>query len=324
LNSDIQLLTQANAILSKCGRKQYFQGQSAVPIKRDFLIQTAFSVAPVTPTNTIVKEITGDAPWVLRAISSTSQVTTALNLQIKLPNGKFLLSNLQDVLQFAGYGSYKYLVTKEVLCQPGSQIQLTIQDTNLALAQSFAILFEGAYLYFLKGFSPALGGSSGDASRILGNPNQNILAPCWAQGYGPSTPEGCEDKEYIYTAYPLPSQPSIQQQAIVALSIPNTTMSVQIDNGSDFILRRMLFDVQADATVTTVGAFQIRARTGNGYELSNDYFDMAQYVGSSQWAKDWTIAAGDQVFFDVSLTDAVGTGNMYLSIYLEGAKRVKR
>jgi hypothetical protein len=288
------------------------------------MVQTAFPVAPVTPTNTIVKEITGDAPWLLRAISATSSATTALSLQIKLPNGKFLISNLQDVLQFAGYGSYRYLMSKEVECEPGSQLQLTIQDTNSALAQSFAIMFEGAYKYSLKGISPALGGSSGDASRIEGNPNQNILAPCWWQGYGPSTPSGCDDMEYIYTAFPLPSQASNQQQAIVPLLTPNTTLSVQIDNASDFLLRRLLFDVQADATVATVGAFQIRARTGNGYELSNDYFDMAQYVGSAQWAKDWTIAAGDQVFFDVSLTDAVGVGNMYLSIYMEGCKRVKR
>lgn len=324
MNSDIQLLTQANAVLSKCGRKQYAQGQTAVLIPRSFLIQTAFPIAPVTPTNTIVKEITGDTSWLLRAISATSSASTALSLQIKLPNGKFLLSNLQDVLQFVGYGSYRYLLAKEVECEPGSQLQLTIQDTNLTIPQSFAILFEGAYKYNLKGISPTLGGSSGDAARILGNPNQNILAPCWAQGYGPSTPSGCEDSEYIYAAYPLSSQPANQQQAIVPLLSPSTAFSVQIDNGSDFALRRLLFDVQADATVTTVGAFQIRARTGNGYELSDDYFDMAQYVGSSQWAKDWVIAAGDQVFFDVSLTDAAGTGNMYLSIYLEGCKRTKR
>ena len=316
---DIQLLTQANAILSKCGRRQYTPGQTAVLIPRGFLIQAAF-VAGGQATQTITKEITGDTSWLLRAISATSSNTTALALQIKEPNGKFLISNLQDVLQFAGYGSYRYLMAKELECPPGSQLQLTLQSTNTSIAQSFAIMFEGAYKYSLKGISPALGSNIGDGPRVLGTPNQNILAPCYLQGYGPSTPDGCEDQEYIYSS----SNVAGVLVAPVALTSPNVTLQIQIDQNSDFICRRMLVDVTADPTVSTLGAFQVRPRTGNGYELSNDYFDIAQYIGSAQWAKDWTIAARDQVFFDVTLTDAVGTGNMYLTVYLEGVKRRKR
>ena len=319
MTSDIQILTQANAVLSKCGRKQYNPGQTAVLIPRGFLIQAAFAVNGQA-TQTITKEITGDTSWLLRAISATSSGATALSLQIKLPNGKFLISNLQDVLQFAGYGSYRYLFDKEQECPPGSQLQLTLQSTNTSIAQAFAILFEGAYKYSLKGVWPSVGSNAGDAPRVLGTPNQNILAPCWTQGYGPATPDGCEDQEYIYVS----ANSSGVVLAPVPLASPNATLQVQIDNDSDFICRRLLVDVTADGSVSTLGAFHVRPRTGNGYELSDDYFDIAQYIGSAQWAKDWTIAAGDQVFFDVTLTDAVGTGNMYLTIYMEGVRRKRK
>jgi hypothetical protein len=319
MTPDIQILTQANAILSKCGRKQYDAGLTAVLIPRGFLVQAAFAVNGAA-TQTITKEITGDTSWLLRAISATSSNTTALALQVKLPNGKFLISNLQDVLQFAGYGSYRYLFAKDLECPPGSQLQLTLQSTNTGIAQAFAALFEGAYKYNLKGISPALGSSIGDGPRVLGSPNQNILAPCWQQGFGPATPAGCEDQEFIYRS----ANAAGVVVAPVALTSPNVTLQVQIDQDSDFLCRRLLVDVTADATVSTLGAFQVRPRTGNGYELSDDYFDIAQYIGSSQWAKDWTIAAGDQVFFDVTLTDAVGTGNMYLTVYLEGVRRKRK
>jgi hypothetical protein len=316
---DLQVLTQANQALSKCGRRQYDAGQTAVLIPKSFLIQSTFQANPNQATQTIVKEITGEAPWILRAISATSSSTTGLSLQIKLPNGKFLISNLQDVLQFAGYGSYRYLFSKDLECPPGSQIQLTVADTNTGIAQSFAILFEGAYKYSLKGVT---GGprASNIPPRVLGTPNQNILAPCWMQGFGPSTPEGCEDMEYIYTS----SNPSGVIAAPVALASPNATLQIQIDQNTDFICRRLLVDVTADDTVSTLGAFQVRGRAGSGYELSDDYIDIAQYLGSAQWVKDWHIPAADQVFFDVSLTDAVGTGNMYLTVRLEGVKRRKK
>lgn len=319
MTPDIQILTQANAILSKCGRRQYDPGQTSVLIPRGFLIQAAFAVGGQA-TQTITKEITGDTSWMLRAISATSSNTTALSLQIKLPNGKFLISNLQDVLQFAGYGSYRYLFRKDIECPPGSQLQLTLQSTDISIAQSFAILFEGAYKYNLKGISPALGSSAGEGPRVLGTPNQNILAPCWQQGFGPSTPAGCDDQEYIYSS----SNASGVVLAPVALTSPNVTLQTQIDQDSDFLCRRLLVNVTADSSVSTIGAFQVRPRTGNGYELSDDYFDIEQYIGSSQWAKDWTIAAADQVFFDVTLTGAEGTGNMYLTIYMEGVKRGRK
>src|ERR1700733_2001831 len=122
ITDSVQLLNDAAYTLSKCGRKVYHPGQTAVLIPRSFLMQANFAAGVTQGTQTIVKEISGEAPWMLRAISATTSIpngNVALALQLRLPNGKFLLSNLQDILQFAGFGSYRYLFTKELECPPG-------------------------------------------------------------------------------------------------------------------------------------------------------------------------------------------------------------
>src|ERR1039458_5019384 len=147
---DIQLLTQADFVLNKCGRPVAPSGLAMVYIPKGFLVQQYFGVAPATATQTLTKEIVGDTTWCLRAMSIKTTDATAISLQVQLPNGKFLISALQDCLQIAGYGSYRYLFTRELECPVGSKIQVTFQDTNTAVAQPLSILFEGAYKYWMK------------------------------------------------------------------------------------------------------------------------------------------------------------------------------
>ncbi len=97
-------------------------------------------------------------------------------------------------------------------------------------------------------------------------------------------------------------------------------MKIPVDNGIDFVCRRLLLDVEADGTVSA-GSFLSRFRTGDGYALSDDYLDYARLINAAEYAHDWTIRGGDEVLIDVALVDSVGTGNMYLQVHLEGDKR---
>jgi hypothetical protein len=98
------------------------------------------------------------------------------------------------------------------------------------------------------------------------------------------------------------------------------TAAIQIDQNNDFLVRRLLFDVQADNTVTA-GTILARIRAGSGYSFTDDYMDVQQYIGSAPFAKDWLVQAGDQIFFDLNLVDSVGTGNMYFRVFAEGVRR---
>ena len=315
---DIQLLTQADFVLDKCGRPKAPQGLNAVYIPKGFSLQAYFAVGTTTPTQTFTKEITGDAPWCLRSFQIYSTSATAVSLQVQLPNGRFLISNLQDILQIGGYGSYRYLFTRELECPPGSKIQLTLTDTNTGVAQPVWVLFEGAYKYSMKSGANRVcpvEDLAAEIPRILGSPNQNIMAPAWQQGVGPRTPQGFRDQEFVYTTNPATPTTAI------ALAGPLTaTQTIPIDRDSDFRCRRLLFVITSDAGVTA-GTFLGKIRTGSGYSLTDDYFDLATYLQSAPMPADWRINAADTVYIDLQLVDATGNGNIYFQAYLEGVKR---
>src|SRR5579872_2595122 len=139
---DVSLLTQADFVLSKCGRPQPpREGVSALYLNRGFLFQTVFAASTGTPNQTVTKEITGDTTWCLYGIQITSTGATAISLQILQPDGKFLINNLQDALQIAGYGSYRYTYTTPKRCPPGSKISVTFQCTDSTVQQPMAICF---------------------------------------------------------------------------------------------------------------------------------------------------------------------------------------
>lgn len=327
---DVQLLKAADFVLNRCGRPIAPQGLSVVYLYKTFLLQSYFAVSPAQATQTIQKEITGDTVFCLRAIQMYTTSATAISIQVLLPDGKFLISNLQDVLQTAGYGSYRYLFAVERECPPGSRIQITLDDTNATNAQPFAILFEGAYKYFLKGAQKlcTVQDAAAGMPRYLRNFNENIMAPCWQQGIGPATPKDCSDIEWVYPAagfVTLPSGLVVQGAAAINVAAPlNTTMQIPIDSGSDFRCRRLLFNIFADSTVAA-GNFLMRIRTGSGYSFTDDYIDAATYIGSAPMPKDWEIKASDVVYLDLAFVNdsggSPGTGNIYLQPFLEGTKR---
>ena len=77
---DIQLLTQADFHLSRCGRPVAPKGLSVVYIPKGFTVNQFFSLGTATPTQTITKEITGDTPWCLRDMQIFTSAATAVSL----------------------------------------------------------------------------------------------------------------------------------------------------------------------------------------------------------------------------------------------------
>ena len=194
-----QLIQESDYVLSRCGRFVPPVG-SVVYIPKSFLLQ---AVLPVASNQTFYKEITGDTMWCWRALSiALSGSPPQVFAQVLKPDGQFLFNGLMDLTQVAGFGSLRYLLSRELEVPPGSKIQLTLDDNYLASAnvQPVSFLAEGAYAYVLKqGIrSRSVEQEVSALPRIFAGPNQNILAPCWAMGVGPSTPQGFVDRSFTY------------------------------------------------------------------------------------------------------------------------------
>ena len=327
---DLQLLQQADFCLSKCGKPVPPQGLSAVYLPRGIPVQITLASAS---QQSISREVTGDTDFELRSISISVNSTVACYFQAQLPDGTFLFNTLLDISQVAGFGSGRYVFTKPLLCPVGTHFILS-WDTTLPAAgstQPVMVLFEGADRYLLRGGKPAKCPSAfaEQLPRIFGEGNENILAPCWAQGFTPDPPEGYIYEDYMPVSIPVGQsgntkvvgQPPFNS---IPLAGPLTqTAVIQIDQSNDFLVRKFLFDIQADATVTA-GEIMCRIRLGSGYSFCDDYIDVQQYLGAAGFAKDLEVQAGDQIFFDLNLADGAGTGNMYFRAFADGMRRLRR
>ena len=309
------LITEADYVLSRCGRFVPPTG-SVVYIPAYFLLQ---AVLPVDANQLFYKEITGDTMWCWRSIScALSGIPPQVYAQVLKPDGHFLFNGRMDLCQVSGYGSNRYLLTREIEVPPGSKIQLTLDDhyVSAAAAQPVSMLCEGAYAYYLKDGirSRSVEQEASDLPRIFNGTNQNILAPCWMNGKGPKTPQGFKDTGFTYGD-------GVTNVASVTIGSNVTAKcSVQIDNDISFQLRRFLFDVKPAAGVTA-GSFICRIRAGSGYAFTDDYVDVAKYLGSGYFAKGWDIQPGDQIVFDLVLVDGAGSGAISIECFAQGVKR---
>jgi hypothetical protein len=326
---DLELLTQADFTLDKCGRPRPPQhGVSALYIPKGWLLQVVFAASTGTPLQTITKEITGDTLWSFRGIQFSSSSATAISVQFLLPNGKFLISTLQDSLQIAGYGSYRYAfgTNAELLCPPGTKVQITFQVTNTAAQQPMAVVLDGAYKYLLTGGRARIcpvWETAGDLPRYFGNPNQNIMAPAWQHGASEPTPPGYVDEDFVYSSLGPASTafPAGTPAATISVTAANLAATVGIGmDSAEFHVQHVMVQVSEDNTVTG-GSVLGRLRTGSGYAFCDDYFDLARYIGSVPYPVDWIIQPNDAVYADIQAVDVAGTGNIYWSFFLEGFKR---
>jgi len=312
---ELHHIAQARRSLTSCGFMHTDRSGLYVPLEKKFLLPM---VLQPNQTAVFTKEVTGKTVWALRAISSDQGLATVtgVRLQIQLPSGRFLFGgNGIDVGQFAWVGSYRYWLSDEQDIEPGGKLSITLTDTNaggLGSALAVNLLFEGCYKYYYRGQGNNGGLTlASSVPRYQGIVNENVLAPCWMAGYGPATPPGFQDDFFVYSSSTV---------AIPLTGPLSTTAEIPIDNGLDFVMGRILVDLEPDATVTA-GNVLIRLRTGDGYALMDDYLDVAKYLAGAEWLGNWKIRGGDQIVADIALVDSAGSGNMNVNIHLEGVKR---
>lgn len=300
--------------MSKCGAFSYVRSGAVLPLLRSFLMPM---ILQPNQTAVFIKEITGDTIWNLRSISSDqgSNSITGVRIQIQLPNGRFLFGgNGIDVGQFAWIGSWRYLMSPDLDCEPGSKIQVTLSDTiGLDSAVAVNLLFEGAYKFYFQGGNPIdwTAALASSVPRYQGIVNENILAPSYTAGFGLETPAGFQDDIFTYSSLPL----------TLTLGAPTTgTLKIPIDSGLKFHCRRMLFDVIAGSGVTAA-SWLGRIRTGDGYALNEDFIDLPRYLNGAEFAHDWVIQSGDLVYIDLALVDTAGAGTVSIQAHLEGVRR---
>lgn len=317
----LELLRQMDAILSKCGRPTLPGGVTCVPLVKDIVVPMVLESGQTT---VFMREIPGDTLWQLRAISSDQGMNSIKNIrvQIQFPNGRYLFGgNGQDIGQFAWIGSYRFLMDPSLDFEPGGKLKVTLSDTypgGAPVAQAVNLVFEGAYLYFLKGGQLAADPMklASQLPRYQGTVNENILAPSWMTGAEPQVPSGYDQHDaFTYS--------SLVQTFVIGTN-DNGQLVIPIDEGYDFFCRRILTDVQfVGEFAPPTGVVLGRLRTGTGYSFNDDFIDLATYLCGAEWPKDWKIRGRDEVIVDLQLADVVGAGTITFQIHLEGVRRRK-
>jgi hypothetical protein len=309
MNLAPQLLRQANAIFSKCGRPLQPGGQTVVPLYFGILVQGSVSN---NSTNVITKEVPGSMPFMLRSIQASQSSSVYINIQ--LPNGRYLIQAEQLEIEFAGLGSYRYVLMEELECPPGSKIEITLDSSILSpgITENVSFLFEGYYRAVVDSRAPQKNQAVLASQLDRYREEANILAPAWMAGHYPLTP--CEEQPFTY------GDNFTNLATFAAATGPySSTLYLSTDLAYDFACRRVLLYITT--TGSAAGTVLARARAGSGYALCDDLFDMAQYIGSSFWATDWDIRAGDKVVVDLQLVDFSGVGNVAVQVFLEGVRR---
>lgn len=335
------LLRQGDLILSKCGRPVLPDGATCVPWPKKYYYQKYFvnpaTVPPYPPDTNEAIEISADTRFMLKSMQGmvyggvTSPAASLTNwgniyLQLQLPGGRMLQNLLTDATPYAGFGSARMVWNNPIPCPAGSKLFVTIDDSIAQFSGDLGnftilLLFEGALYYFLRpdGSTPPAARTMADKAACLpryffSSPNQNILAPEWmvsgldGEQCHLETPRGKEDDAFTYSNS---QQPSVFSEAEPVA----TTITIQIGDDADFLVRRFMFNlVVGDVAPTFFG----RIRTSLGSEsYCDDYVPLQNMRGH----KDWFLRKGLQVYIDVFAISNGGDGNTTLYVYLEGAKR---
>src|ERR1700690_3923508 len=119
-------LEQAASIQTKGGRRVIPpNGLEFVDLEKKYVYQVS---TPALSQVSGYRDITGEAPFICRAISAIQDVRTFYRVQ--WPDGKYLSNTIMDLTPVCWAGSFRRALTREVVCDAGSRILVT---TNTVL-----------------------------------------------------------------------------------------------------------------------------------------------------------------------------------------------
>lgn len=323
---DIELLQQADEYLSNCGRPLMPPGTRYVPIPKSFLFQSSHVQ---NTTETEAREIYGDTVWLLRAISGLAP-NNQIYFRVQYPNGRYLQNQLTTLGQAGGgggsctlgNGSARRLISPSVPCPPGSRLLVTLDDRlggrPATSTTSVTILFEGCYIYAIKGSGSQAQSSAVEMAqmpRYFQSPNQNLMAPEVAMMlHSSATPAGYIDELFQYQ---LP-QLNFSSAAGVNFSV-NATQAFSLPSAYEHHILRLLFQ---ETVSGGTGVFAARVRESKGYSFTNDYVETFLFNGG-RYACDWKVQEGTQLYFDFSILDPTVNTTFTEQVVIEGIRRRK-
>jgi len=310
-------LQQAAAIQNKCGRRVLPPaGLEFVDLAKSYLYQV---YTPGSSQISGYRDITGDAPFICRAISAIQDIETFYRVQ--WPNGRYLSNTIMNLTPVAWAGSFRRPLTREVLCDAGSRVLIT---TNTILgagaASNVALLFEGVSRYAIDKATGKIRALTSAEARYCNNPNMNILAPEMDLDlHGSGVPAGYRQVEFRRVSQVLTFP--------VGVGAPNPyplsgTVIIPSSSAYDYQLRRMEFEIAgpAGSTVTAL----VNPRDSSGFSLCSDFVP-TNLLQNSPLPKFWCIANGTDIIFDFNLSVAnPSAGTVTVQVITVGMKQFNR
>ena len=276
---NIELLGEADRVLSACGRPIIERGSGYVDIPKGLQYQKYLAANSADTTEE--KVIDTPAPFVLKAIQAYAQPATLGNVfwQLRFPNGRYFQSRVCAVSESFNSGSYRLAINPPLECQPGQRFWITTDGLlgNAGADAAITVLLEGVLRWSVKGpqcgLPPEFGEPWASMPRYTRNPNQNICAPEWRLGGQtyPETPTGYRDEPFKYCTplnnlIPVPTDGSILSDQIF-----------RITEDCDFVARQIAFPQITGPG--GLGTLYVRVRKDDGTEITDGFTNAARMTG---------------------------------------------
>lgn len=355
MGTTLELLTQADYVLTPCGRPVPPKGFRFVDLPRviPFHFDNTVGAQPGTPFNRTVSN-TANTLFLTRGIVLSS----GFRARLRWPSGRFISSNMMfNFLEQAspqGVGATMLALTEEMPLDPDARISVQISGLNATNAACDLNLW-GVLRYMLK-----VGDDTGEGSRVSGNPaascivgypavaknndagldlidnpvdvlkarpryvcgpNQNIMVPEWALGNQctPETPDGFQDEPFTFFS------------PVIAIAANDEVYSVPVivpGGGEDIIVKSLKFftTYQSDGGFFSVPTLQIRLP--NGFSMTGG--DMIPVAYDQNFIPNvfelpvfptLHLKTGMRLILDAADMLVTGSGTAFLKVQFVGVKR---
>lgn len=315
----LELLKEADMVLSKCGRPVPPPGYRWVDLPR--IIPHQVTLATATGSNVSRVQNIANTVFLCRGLAVD---TISAAYRIRWPNGRVMESHVAR--NPIGVGQIMKALEPEVTLDPQGQIQIELNSSIGGAAGSdvVTLLFHGVLRYLLKASgdeppSPVM--SLALAPRVRRGPNQNIMAPEWLLGEQctPECPAGYYDEPF-----------TLFSQSIVA-DVVNGSLdnAVQIPGDCESFLIRRWKQVGAVYGGSASGTPAVGWRLSDGYSITGGDMVPVSALAVSNALPDvmgpflpsLAVRGGDRMFLDVSTIAGAGAGNLTLTMRFDGVKR---